>query len=100
QAERQQVPAEQQRLRRAVLDAEGARAFEEPVHGGAVEPARRASFAVRLGDPREQLEVDLLRQPSERAVANFIAHLVPGAWFEMLRGDADDLAADVVAVDR
>ena len=29
-----------------------------------------AAEAVRLRDPREQLEVDLLREPAERAVAD------------------------------
>ena len=40
EAEREQVAAEQDRRRRAVLDAERARALEEPVHRRAVELAR------------------------------------------------------------
>ena len=60
-----------------MLDAERARALEEPVHRGAVERAGLAAQAVGLREPREQLEVHLLRQPPERAVADFVAHLEP-----------------------
>ena len=79
QAEREQVPAEQDRRRRAMLDAERARALEEPVHRGAVELSGLAAYAVGLGDARQQLEVDLLREPAERAVADLVAHLEPRA---------------------
>src|SRR5256885_1774644 len=99
-AEREQVPAEENRRRRPMLDAERARSLEEPVHRGAVEAAGAPPLAVRLRDAREQLEVHFVREPAERAVADFVAHLVPGTRLEVLRGDAEHLPADVVAVDR
>ena len=51
-----------------VLDAERARALEEPVHRRAIERAG-AAVAVGLREARQQLEVDFLRQAPERAVA-------------------------------
>ena len=60
-----------------MLDAERARALEEPVHRRAVELPRLASDAVGLRDAREQLEVDFVREPAERAVADLVAHLEP-----------------------
>ena len=100
QAQREQMTPEQDRRRRAMLDAERSRALEKPVHRGAVEGAGLAAQAIRLGEPREQLEVDLVRQPPERAVAHLVAHLEPRARLQMLRHEADDLLPDVVAVDR
>ena len=63
------MPSLDQRLGRRVLDAELARALDEPVHRRAVEPAA-ASLAVGPRDARQQLEVHFLRQPPERAVAD------------------------------
>ncbi len=68
-AELEQVPAQDDRRRGAMLDAERARALEKPVDRRAVERSRPPE-AVRLRDAREQLEVDLLRQPAEGAVAD------------------------------
>ena len=82
-----------------MLHAERAGAFEEPVHGGAVEAPRLPPFAIRLGDACEQLQVHFVREPAERAVANFVAPFVPGARLEMLRGDAGDLRSYIVAVE-
>src|SRR5207253_609627 len=68
-AELEQMPSHEQWLRGRVLDAERPRALEEPVHGRAVEGAGAAE-AIGLRDAGEQLEVDLLREAPERAVAD------------------------------
>ena len=47
---------------------------------------------------REQFEIDLLREPPERAIAD-VAGLMPGAGLDMVCDDAEDVAADVDAVD-
>ena len=73
------MAAEQDRLRRTMLDAERARALEKPVHRGAIEAAGLAAEAVGFRDAREQLEVHFVREPPERAVADFVAHLEPHA---------------------
>ena len=52
------------------------------------------------GDPRQQLEVDFLRQPPERAVAHRRRRLEEGQRLQMVRDDAEHLAADVVAAER
>src|SRR5262245_29443992 len=93
------MTAEQNRRWRPLLDAERSRALEEPIHRRAVELARPAAFAVGLRDARQELEIDLLREPAECAVTDFITHLVPGSRLEMLRGDPQHLSADVVSVD-
>src|SRR3954468_5893875 len=98
--ELEHVTAEQNRRRRPMLDAERARALEKTVHRRAVETAGPPPFAIRLRDPCQQFEIDLLRESPERAVADFVAHLVPGAGLQMLRGDAEHLLAHVVAIDR
>ena len=83
-----------------MLDAERSRALEEPVHRVAVERPGRTPEAVRLGEPREQLEVHFLREPPERAVADLVAHLEPHARLQMLCDDAEDLLPHVVPLDR
>ena len=93
------MPALHQRLRRRVLDAKLARALEKPVHRRAVEPAGPPE-AVGLRDAREQLEVHFLRQAAERAIGYRRRRLPEHARLEMVRDDAQDLRADVVAVDR
>src|SRR4029079_6068397 len=96
-AEREQVTSEHNRGRRLVLDAKVPCALEEPLHRGAIEGAAAAA-AVRPPDQHQQLHVHLRRQAPERAVADIFADLVPGAWLQMLRDDAEDLTADVDAV--
>ena len=58
-------------------------------------PEPGAPEAVRPGEAREQFEVYLLRQASERAVADVVLDLVPGAWLEVLRGEAEHGATHV-----
>ena len=81
-----------------MLDPEGARSLEEPVHRAAIETAGLTAQAVRLGDACEQLQVDLMREPPECAVADLIANLEPRSWLQVLRHDTKDLPAHVVAV--
>ena len=50
-AERQQVPPQNERRRRRVLDAERARALDEPVHRGAVESRRGRGNRLRRAAP-------------------------------------------------
>ena len=52
-----------------MLDAERAGRVDEPVHRRAVERAG-APEAVGAGETREQLQVHLLRETTERAVAD------------------------------
>ena len=59
-----------------------------------------AAEAVRLGDARQQLEVDLLRQPPERAVADRRRRLEERQRLQVVGDDAEHLAADVEAADR
>src|SRR5688500_14572018 len=92
------MPAEEQRRRRPMLDAERTRAIDKPVHRRTIKSARAAE-AVGAGEPREQLEVHFLRQPPERAVAD-VASLVKHAGLEMMSDEADHLAAHVESVDR
>src|SRR5207249_7916115 len=99
QSELEKMPSKEDRRRSAMLDAKHACALEEPVHGGAVEVAGAAAKTVGLGESREQLQVDFLREPAECAIADFVADLVPHAGFQMLRDHAEHLAADVVPVD-
>src|SRR5206468_12066120 len=83
-AEREQMTPEQNRRRRTMLDAERASALQKPVHCLAVECTRLAPKTICLREPREQLEVDLLRESPKRAVADFVTHLEPHAWLEVL----------------
>jgi len=71
-----------------MLDAEGSRALEEPVHGRAVE-VPRPSETVRLRHPREQFEIDLLRQPPERAVAHRRWGLPEHSRLQVMSHDAE-----------
>src|SRR5262249_8527414 len=98
--ELEHVAAEQNRRRRPMLDAERSRALEKPIHRRAVELSGPAALAVRLRDACQELEVDLLRETAKRAVADLVAHLVPGPRLQMLRGDPEYVPADVVSVDR
>src|SRR4029078_10763836 len=88
-AELEQVPSQQDWSGRTMLDAERAGSLEKPVHCLAVEGARRSSEAVGLGEPRQQFEVNFLRKAPKGAVADFVAHLEPHAWFQMLCGHAE-----------
>ena len=72
---------------------------DEPVHRRTVESAA-ATLAVGPGDTREQLEIDLLREPPKRAVADRRLRLGEHARLQVMRHQAEDLAAHVVAVDR
>src|SRR5579862_8027952 len=83
-----------------MLDAERAGTLEKPVHRTAIEVARLAAQAVGLRDTREQLQVDLVRQSPERAIADLVADLEPGSRFQMLRHHPEDLLAHVVAIHR
>ena len=98
--EREQVAAEENRRRRAVLHTERARAIEKPVHGRAVEAAGLAAHAISLRDAGQQFEIHLVREPPEGAVAHLVADLEPGARLEVLRHEPDDLLTDVVAIER
>src|SRR5262245_21572660 len=98
-AEREQMPALDDRFRRRVLDAEGARALQEPLDARAVE-ASGSPQAVRARDAREQLEIDLLRQPSKRAVADRCRRLEERQRLQMVRDHAQHLVTHVVAADR
>src|SRR5437868_4448469 len=80
-----------------MLDAKRPRTLDEPVHRRAVEVAQAAE-TIRAREPREQLEVDLLRQPAERTVGD-VARLAKRAGLEMVRDETHDLRADVEAVD-
>ena len=93
------MPSLDERLGRRVLDAELARALDEPVHRRTVEAAA-ASFAVGPRDPRQQLEVHLLREPPERAVADRRLRLAEHARLQVVRDDAEHLAAHVVPLQR
>ena len=89
EAQRQQVSAEQQRRRRPMFDAERARALDEPVHRRAVEVPGPPE-AVGAREAREQLEIDLLREPAERAVGD-VRGLVERARLQVMRDESDDL---------
>src|SRR5450755_2086625 len=78
EAQGEEMAAEQDRLGRPMLDTQRAGALEKPVHRGAVELARLTPFAVGLGDARQQLEIDLVRQTPKGAVADLVAHFEPG----------------------
>ena len=95
----QQMTPEQKRFWRCVLNAELAGALEKPVHRRAVEPAAAAE-TVRLGDQRQQLEIDFLRQPPECAVRNRCRRLPEHAGLQVMRHHSQHLFADVVSADR
>src|SRR4051812_2666757 len=97
EAEREQMAAEQDRLRWTMLNAERAGAFEEPVHRRAVERARPPPLAIGFRHARQQFEIHLVREAPKRAVADFVAHLEPGSRLEVLRRDPEYLPANVVA---
>ncbi len=80
-----------------MLDAERTGALDEPVHRRAVERPR-ASEAIRARESREQLQVHLLRETTEGAVAD-VGRFVKHARLEVLRDQADHLLAHVEAVD-
>ena len=90
-AERQRCRPSTRRARRLMLDAQRTRALEEPIHRGAVERAG-AARAIGLREPRQQLEIDFLREAAEGAVADLVAHLVPHAGLQVMRDDAEHLA--------
>ena len=73
------VPAEQDRRRRPVLDAERAGPFRnQSIAEQSKSPG--AAQAVGLRQTRQQLEVDFLRQPAEGAVTDVVRALnnMPG----------------------
>ena len=98
-AELHQVPPEQDRRRRLVLDAERAGAVDEPVHRRTIERARSA-VAIRAGEADQQLQVDLLRQSPERAVGHRVFRLVERARTQVLGDQPQHLRADVEVVER
>src|SRR5450759_1394814 len=83
-AERDHVASEQDRFRRTMFDAERPCPLQEPVHRVAVEVAWLATEAIRFRETREQLEIDLGRQPSKGAVADLVAHLEPHPRLQVL----------------
>ena len=89
------MPAEQQRRRRAVFDAEGAGAGRGTTYIAEQSNSPVRPSAVGAREPRQQLEVHLLREPAERAVAHLVAHLVPHARLQVMRGQPEDLRRDV-----
>ena len=82
-----------------MLDAERARAVDEPVHRRAVERSGSAA-AVGAREARQQLEIDPLRETAERAVADASRGLVKHARLAGAGDEAEHLRAHVVAVDR
>jgi hypothetical protein len=64
-AEIDQMPSEQNRRWRLVLDAKRSRAIEEPLDARAIEHAG-ATGAIRSRKADEQFEIDLLRQRETR----------------------------------
>ena len=92
-----QVVAEQERSGGAMLDAESASSRQEPVHGGAVETSG-APQAVGTGHSRQELEVDLLCEPSKCAVADVLC-LVQHSRFQVVGHQSNHLLAHVEAVD-
>src|SRR4030095_4797165 len=94
------MAAEQERARRAMLDAKRARSLEKPVHRRAIELARVSAEAVRFRQPCEKLEIDFLRQAAERPLPTFVANLVPGSRLQMMGDEAEYLSPHVVAIDR
>ena len=99
-AERQEVPAEQERSRRAMLDAERTGSIEEPIHRAALELARAAAQAVGLRKTSQQFKVDLSSEAPERAVPDLFAHFKPGTRLQMVRHQTGHLPADVIAANR
>src|SRR5688572_13681761 len=91
------MPTHEERWRRAVLDSEVACSSEEPVHRRTVEIAGAAP-AVGPCEPCEQLEVNLLCEAAERAIAHLFS-LAEHAWFQVVRDESHDLRADVEPVD-
>jgi hypothetical protein len=81
-----------------VLDAERPRALDEPVHGGAVEGAGAAE-TVGPREPGQELHVDFLREPAERAVGDD-RRLVEHPRLEMLGDQSNHVPPHVVTVDR
>ena len=81
-----------------MLDAERTRAIQKPVHCRAVERPR-ASETIRASESSEQLQVYLLRETTEGAIAD-VGRFVEHARLQVLRDEADDLPAHVEAVDR
>ena len=69
-----------------MLHAEAAGARQEPVHRGAVECAG-APETVGTSQPRQQLQVDFLCQPTERAVPD-VRRLVQHAWLQVVRHES------------
>src|SRR6202163_3387355 len=98
ETECEQVPPEQHRRGGAMLDAQRSRPIEKPVHRRAVECPWTAAKTVGFRQPRQELEVDFVRQPSECAVTNFAAYLEPRTGLQMVRDEAGDLLAHVVSV--
>src|SRR5687767_12360726 len=80
-----------------MLDAKRTGALEEPIHGGTIKVAGAAK-AIRARDAGEEFEVDLLRQAAKRTVAD-VLRLAEHPRFQVVRSEADDLRADVEAID-
>jgi len=81
-----------------MLDAERPRALDEPVHRGAVEVSG-APEAIRAGEPREQLQIHLLRETAKCAIAD-TCRLPERARLQVMSDKSDHLRTDVEAVDR
>ena len=79
-----------------MFDAECPRAFEKPVHRGAVERAR-ASQAIGPRHPCQQFEVNFLRQSAKCTVAD-VARFLEHARFQVMCDKAQRLAAHVKAI--
>src|SRR5262245_58811890 len=81
-----------------MLDPERACTLDEPVHRRTIEVSR-ATETVRAREPSQQLEIDLLRETTECAVAD-VARLVIHAWLQVVRDESDHLAAHVESIHR
>ena len=85
--------------RRLVLDAERSGPRDEPVDPRAIE-GPGAPVAIGAREARQQLEVDFLRQPAERAVGDAVSRLEKRHRAQMLGDKAQHLPAHVEPVER
>src|SRR5207237_7327182 len=85
---------------RTMFHAKRACAIEKPIHRGAVEASGFTAQTIGLRQPRQELQIDLVREPPERPVSDLIAHFEPRTGFQVLRDQPSDLLPIVVAIER
>ena len=93
-AQRKQVAAVDDWIGRRVLHTERTRAIEKPVYPRTIEVAGSAE-TIGERDPREQLEVHFLREPSECTIADRGLRLEERVGGEVVGDDPDDLRPHV-----